>query len=103
MTDLLNIIDDAMDTFERAVNELPRVNASKIGLDTRAGYVYVDTENELIIAKNNYIRSLDYYGGFEYVDDDAVTEFGDYKIYGTMHDRRVLNAIDFYLEHNDED
>ena len=103
MSELLNIIDDAVEAFSRELSELPRVNAKEIGLDPRAGYVYVDVDEELIIADHRNIRSLDYYGGFEYVDEDATQTFGDFKIYMTDgEDDRVRCALDFF-EENYED
>ena len=90
-------IDNALVHVSEAIDCLPRVRADHIGLDPRAGYVYVDLEDECIITKGNH-RSLDYYGGFEYVPADNITELGDYKIYsayGLAGDecQRVLDAL----------
>lgn len=99
MTDLFEIIEDATTKFTNALEDLPRVKAAQVGLDSRAGRFYVDTDNNLIIVSGtSYIRALDYYGGFEYVEEEAVTTFGEYKIYDGSYSERVANAIDFYLE-----
>ena len=102
MSDIMSIIEEALSSIEQEVDSLPHVNASKIGLDVRAGMVWVDTEAELIIASGSNIRSLEYYGGFEYVDGEYTTEIGRFKIYSAEHDR-VRDAIDHYEESKDSD
>lgn len=84
------IIDEANQQFEAALAELPQVSADELGLDRRAGRLYVDVDHGLIISSNT--RTLDYYGGFEYVHEDAVQVFGKYKIYSDE-DERVADAI----------
>jgi hypothetical protein len=102
----MTAIDNAMEAIEEAVMELPRVSAAKIGLDVRAGYVYVDIEDRCIIADGSSVRSLDYYGGFEYVDIDCITEIGTYKVYAEESlngeiCERVSHALDYYEENGD--
>ena len=93
--DILEIVDQATKDFKEALMELPKVNARELGIDERAGRVWIDVDNGLIIAGSGFVRTLDYYGGFEYVDDESVTEFAGYKIY---HDssERVMEALDAY-------
>lgn len=96
---ILDIIDEFNGEFKKAVNNLPCVRADEIGLDRRAGYAYVDSDNELIIVPTEYIRSFNYYGGFEYVDDGTTITAGDYKIYGTggnSNHNRIESAIEHY-------
>lgn len=99
---VLNAVENAIAEVEEAIERLPRVPATAIGLDIRAGYVYIDEDDNVIIADRNNIRTLDYYGGFEYVDEDAVINFGDYKIYRGDYDGRVGSALDYYAEYSDE-
>lgn len=101
MENINDIINEALDKIEAALDDLPYVSAEEIGLDRRAGKVWVDEDGNIIITSNP--GSLDYYGGFEYVDEDAVTTLGCYKIYNGDYDGRVGNAIDFYLENKDEE
>ena len=96
-------IEQAIEMIEDAVQELPKVSTAKIGLDVRAGYVYVDLDDRCIIVDSGSVRSLDYYGGFEYVEDDNTTEIGQYKVYmeegfhGEICER-VADALDRYEE-----
>lgn len=82
----------------RLVDELleedaKRVSATEVGLDERAGYVYV--ANDFIAIRNTNRSSLDYYGGFEYVDKDCITGMGWYTFYSSD-DERVQDAIDVF-------
>lgn len=87
--------------FEMNLDNLKCVSASEIGLDVRCGVVWIDFENGEIISKNP--KALDYYGGFEYIDSDAIEEVGKYKIYMSDYDDRVQDAIDYYIENNECD
>lgn len=97
---VLTVIDDALNAIDEAISKLPKVSATAIGLDIRAGYVYVDTEDECIIADRGSVGSLDYYGGFEYVDGDAVSQIGRYKIY-SADSERVADALDYYRDEHE--
>lgn len=100
--DVLEILWEAETRMEQAVNDLPKVCASKLGLDKRAGSVWVDEDNELIIARGYGVRNLEYYGGFEYVDKGSVHQIDNFKIYTTM-DNRVVDALDHYLSNLNEE
>lgn len=57
---------------------------STLGLDQRASYggVWIDLRNEEFVAvTKNADRSLQYYGGFEYIDKEYRKEYGDYVFY----------------------
>lgn len=95
MRNTLHIIQDTQAELQNAIHQLPRVSADKLGLDERSGTLYVDEENELLIATRFAASSLEYYGGFEYVDPLAVSRFGDWVIY-TNDDDRVADAFDYY-------
>ena len=73
-----------------------RVSAEAVGLDHRAGYVFVSTEEGWIAAVAGNVRSLEYYGGFEYVDDKL--SIGEITFYSND-SSRVADAIEYY---NDE-
>ena len=73
-----------------------RVSAEEVGLDRRAGYVFVSTEEGWIAAIAGNVRSLEYYGGFEYVTDKLT--IGEMTFYSSD-SSRVADAIEYY---NDE-
>jgi len=103
---IMTAIENAIEALDEAVNELPRVSASKIGLDVRAGYVHVDLEGRCIISQGHH-GSLDYYGGFEYVPSECITEIGPYKVYAEEGNgeycERIASALDHFEEQLEEE
>ena len=92
------IIDEAVSEFQHALHELPYVRADKLGLDRRCGSVYVSEMESLIVVENSNVRSLEYYGGFEYVNDEAKQGFGEWTIYCGYENERVQTAINLFKE-----
>lgn len=98
----LTDLNEAIAKFNEAVkSELPKVSTKELGLDERAGFVYVDLDQEMIIANSNNIRTLNYYGGFEYVDADAIKVVGEFTIFSGLYDHtdRVNRALEHYEYH----
>lgn len=95
-------VQSAIEAAESAVRELTdtmtRVSAEQCGLDPRAGRFYI-SDDAIIV--DTSARSLEYYGGFEYVDDYSKTVIGQFTIY-TSDDDRVQEAIDAYNESLEE-
>jgi len=76
-----------------------KVDAEEIGLDHRAGSVFVSTEEGWIAAEAGNVRTLEYYGGFEYVDDKlSIDEITFY----SSDSSRVANAIEYYNNNQGE-
>jgi hypothetical protein len=66
--------------------------------DRRAAFrVWVNTVDECIVVNKYTDRSLQYYGGFEYVPAEYRKEIGDYVIYMGMNER-VSDAVGAALE-----
>ena len=61
------------------VNTMRRVWAPDMGLDDRVGYLYVDDHTIAVHVSGQ--RSLEYYGGFEYIEKDSKTVFGSWVFY----------------------
>ena len=95
MWELQEQIRNIVDEYFEASGAV-RVSAEAVGLDHRAGYVFVSTEEGWIAAVAGNVRSLEYYGGFEYVDDKL--SVGEMTFYSND-SRRVADAIEYY---NDE-
>ena len=70
-----------------------RVSAEAVGLDHRAGYVFVSTEEGWIASMNT--RLLEYYGGFEYIGEEYRVTVGEITFYSSGHSR-VADAIEYY-------
>ena len=88
----LDMLDAINEVVERNVREcFERTNGNDVGLDMRVGTLYINTQDR-VIASNNQ-RSLEYYGGFEYIDKDMVQTVGDWTFY---QGDRVDDCIDTY-------
>mgnify|MGYP003657756582 CR=1 FL=1 len=80
------------------------VDARDAGLDYRSGRIYISVDENWIAVEGS-TRSIDYYGGFEYIDEGAKTVIGRYTFYEGECDR-VRSAIEYYeqnLSKNNED
>lgn len=93
----LDMIDSINEVIERNIrNNFIRVPASDLGLDDRSGRVYVDVASEVVAVECS--RSIDYYGGFEYIKEgEGRTTFGDYTFY-TTESSRVQDCFDTLRE-----
>ena len=71
------------------------VGADMVGLDFRCGSVHISVEEDFVAVNGRY--SIDYYGGFEYIDSEYITTIGHVTFYSGEHSR-VRDAIDYYKE-----
>jgi hypothetical protein len=101
MSQVLELVQDLETQIRRTVLSLPEVRAEDLGLDRRSAYTIWVDEDVLIVTKNED-RTLQYYGGFEYVDKNARMECGDYVVY-TSDDVRVADCLDYYRESVEEE
>ena len=93
-SELEDKITDLVDLF---IRDLPKVNASKVGLDQRCGEVYVG--EDFIAAYSYNDNRLQYYGGFEYIDKEQRKQYGDLVIYlAESDDDRVAECLEFFNE-----
>jgi len=77
--------------------EFREVTPKEVGLDTRAAYRLFINEDFIAVGRGNR-RTLDYYGGFEYVDEEHVTVLGDMVFY-SADDERVQGHLDeFFMQ-----
>lgn len=94
----MNTFYDILERAERDVSdlvqELPEVQAEDVGLDRRAAYRLWIAEDG-IITRMHEDRTLQYYGGFEYVDKDLRWELGKW-VYYSAEDERVQDCLDHY-------
>ncbi len=96
MNSIYNFIEELNDKLFTRTQNMTLVSANMLGLDIRAGYrLFID--NECIIVDKRNDRSLQYYGGAEYVDKEFRSEIGDYVIY-TNGDDRVSGWLEYYYD-----
>ena len=74
------------------------VGARDAGLDYRCGRVHISVDENWIAVEGN-TRSIDYYGGFEYIDEGAKKTIGEYTFYEGECDR-VRSAIEYFVQSN---
>ena len=79
--------------------EFREVTPKEVGLDPRAGYNLFINEDYISVSKGNR-RTLDYYGGFEFVDEEHVTVLGDMVFY-SADDERVQGHLDEFFMQED--
>jgi hypothetical protein len=86
---------------------MTETSSPNLRLDPRAGYKLWVDEDTIAVSKSSD-GSLQYYGGFEYVDKAYRREVGDYVFY-LGDDNRVREHLDYYYgierpeEEDDED
>ena len=82
-------------------DEFRLVKPTEVGLDNRSAYQLFINEDYIAVRKSDR-RSLDYYGGFEYVDEEHVTVLGDMVFY-SADDERVQDHLDeFFMKEDAE-
>ena len=94
---MMDLLDEVEDQVERQVQGMRRVSATELGLDQRCGRAYVDEDMQAIVVDSGNARSYDYYGGFEYIDDEDKRQLGDYVVYLDSSDR-VRDALECLME-----
>jgi hypothetical protein len=85
----LDMIDAVNEVVERNIrNNFKQLSADQVGLDIRCGRVYVDEADQVIAVANYNVRTIDYYGGFEYIKEgEGRVTVGDYTFFTTESDR----------------
>ena len=92
--DLFTLIDDVTELTDTFVGNMKQVPARQLGIDYRCGQLFITPD--CIGVDKSTDRTLQYYGGFEYVDKEYRHEFGDYVFY-SAEDNRVRGHLETYL------
>ena len=74
------------------------VNADQVGLDFRCGMVYVSVADDYVAVSGN--GSINYYGGFEYINSDFITTIGHMTFY-SGETERAQDCIRYYIENTE--
>lgn len=93
MQNLINEINQKVEVF---VGGLTQVTGADLGLDERVGRLYTDGFDGIVVHKEAD-RRLQYYGGFEYIDEYHRQELGDYVFY-MAGDDRVEDCLAIFRE-----
>jgi hypothetical protein len=90
---------EATKMIQDVLGEVKTASAVDIGLDSRCGMLWVSEEFVAVRKYND--GSLQYYGGFEYIDKELRKEYGDFVFYlSDGGDNRVQDCIDRYFDDN---
>ena len=92
--DLFELIDNISELTDNFIGNMELVPANRLGLDPRCGKLFVSPDCIGVYKGND--RTLQYYGGFEYVDSEYRHEMGDYVFY-SAEDSRVQDHLEQYL------
>lgn len=96
-TDIHELIDSVSEQVEKFTRNMDQASPKDLGLDRRASFDNLFVNDDCIIVDKGSDQSLQYYGGFEYVDKEFRFEMGDYVIY-LANDQRVREHISRYFE-----
>jgi len=77
-----------------------KVSAAAVGLDRRCGFVWISTDENWLAVEGS-TRTIDYYGGFEYIDEQAKKTIDRYTFYEGECER-IESCLDFYSARNKE-
>ena len=96
--DIYNIKQVLNEMVDQLIDDEFRVvKPTEVGLDNRSAYQLFINEDYIAVRKSDR-RSLDYYGGFEYVDEEHVSVLGDMVFY-SADDERVQDHLDeFFMQ-----
>lgn len=84
--DLHEAIEEIQTMSDDVIKEMTQIRPEECGLDIRAGYRLWISEDAIAVQRRND-STLQYYGGFEYVDKSDRVELGDYVFYLRESDR----------------
>jgi len=91
--ELTSVVAEAVSKF---INMAEEIKPAVCGLDKRVGYKLYITE-DVIACRINDDKALQYYGGFEYVEQDCRSVMANYVFY-SGDDERVQEHIQKWLD-----
>jgi hypothetical protein len=76
------------------------ISAEDLGLDYRCGRVHISVDENWIAVEGS-TKSIDYYGGFEYIDECNKKTIGEFTFYEGEECNRVSSAIERFAQSNE--
>ena len=97
MYKLEQTIENAVQQYieESNVVEIGTRGLEELGLDYRCGRILISVDEGFVAACSP--RSIEYYGGWEYIDSEYKLDAGNYRFYDSDADR-VDRVIQYYRE-----
>ena len=97
MYKLVETIDNAVEQYikDSDVVEIGALGLEELGLDFRCGRILISVNERFVAASNT--RSIEYYGGWEYIDSEFKLETPEYTFYDGEASR-VNSVIESYLD-----
>ena len=93
-------IEQAAEQFIKDSNtiEIGSPGLEELGLDSRCGRILISEEEGFVAVRN--ARSIEYYGGWEYIDSELKLDAGNYRFYNSEADRvdRVIRCYQELLQ-----
>jgi hypothetical protein len=85
------VMELAEDFRQKVLSTCPVVSADKVGLDARCGSLFIGDDFVASVSP----RTLNYYGGFEYIDPEHVLQIGPVTVYSNESGRvaEVLSHV----------
>ena len=100
MNDINNIqdyLDEVNDNVAAYINKnFHHVPAADIYLDDRIGRVWIFPDERMVAVERGHSqRMLEYYGGFEYIEDEFKVTIGNWVIYKSENENGdICNRVD---------
>lgn len=90
-------IENAVKSYieESNVVEIGSLGLEELGLDFRCGSILISVDEGFVASCSP--RSIEYYGGWEYIDSEFKLDAGNYRFYDAEADR-VDSVIRYYRE-----
>ena len=97
MYKLLETIENAVQEYIKNSNviEIGSHGLEELGLDFRCGRILISVDEGFVASCSP--RSIEYYGGWEYIDSEYKLDAGDYRFYD-REANRVDRVIQYYRE-----
>lgn len=97
MYKLVETIENAVEAYikQSDVVEIGALGLNELGLDFRCGRILISVNEGFVAACNP--RSIEYYGGWEYIDSEYKLDAGDYRFYDSEASR-ASSVIENYRD-----
>lgn len=90
-----NVLQFVEDQIRRSTKLVTDEQKERWPLDPRAMPYKMFVAEDVLIVPKEYIRELDYYGGFEYVRAEHRVELGEYTLFDAD-DERVAEVVEAF-------